>query len=251
MNVICLASSSSGNCYILNDGHSKLLLEGGIPYKVIVSKLNEHQLKLNDFVGCVVSHSHNDHSIAINDLSRFMTVYGSVETLKAKKIIVFDDEKQKEIYTGKCKVIKSASRTTIGSYSVVSFNTEHDCPGSLGFIITSNKTRESLLFLTDTKYIKFNLSGFRFDYVMIECNYVDELLESQEINFALKKRLINSHMSLTTCIKTLKSFDLSKCKEIYLIHLSDARSDEQLMKKEVSSEFGIVTYVCGKHGGYK
>lgn len=237
MDIKCLASSSSGNCYVIDDGHSKLLLEGGIPYKVIVSKLNEHQLKLNNFAGCVVSHSHNDHSIAINDLSRFMTVYASAETL--------------EKVSGSKQIIKSGTRTTIGSYSVIAFNTEHDCPGSLGFIIRSNRTGESLLFLTDTKYIKFNLNGFRFNYVMIECNYVDELLESQEINFALKKRLINSHMSLTTCIKTLKSFDLSKCKEIYLVHLSDARSDEQLMKKEVSSEFGILTYVCGKNGGYK
>ncbi|QVK17754.1 hypothetical protein KHQ81_13015 [Mycoplasmatota bacterium] len=216
---------------------------------MIVSKLNEHGLKLNDFVGCIVSHSHNDHSIAINDLSRFMTIYASAETLKAKKIIVFNEKEQKDICTGKCKVIKGGTRTIIGTYSIVAFNTEHDCPGSLGFIITSNKTSESLLFLTDTKYIKFKLNAFRFNYVMIECNYVDELLESQEINFALKKRLINSHMSLTTCIKTLKSFDLSKCIEIYLVHLSDARSDEQLMKKEVSSEFGIMTYVCKKHGG--
>ncbi len=234
MKIICLASSSSGNSYIIDNGQDKLLLEGGIPFKQLIRKLNEHSLKLTDFVGCVVSHSHNDHSVAINELSRFMTIYASEETL--------------EKVTGKKQVLKSATVTKIGSFKVISFDTEHDCPGSLGFIIQSNG--ESLLFLTDTKYIRFSLKDFKFDYIMIECNYVDELLESQEINFALKKRLINSHMSLTTCIKTLKSFNLSNCKEIYLIHLSDARSDEQLMKRTVASEFGVVTKVCKKNGGY-
>ncbi len=239
MKIICLASSSSGNCYVIDNGQDKLLLEGGIPYKKIVSKLNEHNMKLTDFVGCVVSHSHNDHSVAITELSRFITIYASLETIQAKKI------------TKNYKILTNATKTVIGTYSVISFNTEHDCPGSLGFIVTSNKTRESLLFLTDTKYLRFNLKEFRLDYIMIECNYVHQLLEKQEINFALKKRLLNSHMSLTTCIKTLKSFDLSKCKEIYLMHLSDQRSDERLMKKTVASEFGIVTNICNKYGGIK
>ncbi len=236
MKIESLASSSSGNCYVIDDGHNKLLLEGGIPYKELVSKLNKLHLKITDFVGCVVSHSHNDHAKAMKDISRFILVYASVETLEQKYV--------------KGHTLKSARRIDIGSYQVISFNTEHDCPGSLGFIIRSYKTGESLLFLTDTKYIKFNLRNFKFNYVMIECNYIDSILDEQEINFALKKRLLNSHMSLTTCVKTLKSFDLSECKEIYLIHLSDHRSDEQLMKKTIASEFGIVTKVCKKHGGY-
>lgn len=237
MKIISLASSSSGNCYILDNGIDKLLLEGGIPFKQLVGKLNEHHLKLTDFKGCIISHSHNDHSVAVPEISRFMTIYASKETLEAKNV------------NKNYKILKPATVTKIASYSIISFATEHDCPGSLGFIIQSKN--ETLLFLTDTKYIRFNLKDFKFTHIMIECNYVDELLEQQELNFALKKRLLNSHMSLTTCIKTLESFNLSRCKEIYLIHLSDARSDEALMKKTVASEFGIVTYVCGKNGGYK
>jgi len=236
MKITCLASSSTGNCYVIDDGHNKLLLEGGIPFKKIVSKLNEHQLKLSDFVGCLVSHSHNDHSIAINELSRFMPVYASIETLKTKPIQLG-------------QLLVSGVRAYLDGYKVMSFETEHDCPGSLGFMITSNKTNETVFFATDTKYIKYDLSYFKFDHIIIECNYNEELLETQDINPALKKRLINSHMSLTTCVKTLKSFDLSRCKEIYLIHLSDSRSDEKLMKNTVASEFGIATYVCGKNGG--
>ena len=101
--------------------------------------------------------------------------------------------------------ISHATKTAIGTYTVIPFETEHDCPGSLGFIISSTITKENLMFMTDAKYTKYSLKQFPFDYVMIECNYVDELLDNDEINYALKKRLLNSHMSLTTCIKTLKS----------------------------------------------
>jgi len=244
MKITCLASSSTGNCYVIDDGHNKLLLEGGIPFKKIVSKLNEHQLKFSDFVGCLVSHSHNDHAKAIRELSRFIQINGSKETLEH-----FFDLTDLRIINNKIWTLYSGLKTKLKTYEIIPFSTEHDCPGSLGFIIKSNTTNEIMLFATDTKYILYNLSRYKFDSIMIECNYNEELLDIQDINPALKKRLINSHMSLTTCVKTLKSFDLSRCKEIYLIHLSASRSDEKLMKNTVASEFGIATYVCGKNGG--
>lgn len=235
MKIDIIASSSSGNCYIIDDGVTRLLLEGGIPYRQLIRELNKRNLKLTDFVGCVISHGHNDHSCAMKDIARFIPIYASQETLGEMKGVA----------------ISHATKTAIGTYTVIPFETEHDCPGSLGFIISSTITKENLMFMTDAKYTKYSLKQFPFDYVMIECNYVDELLDNDEINYALKKRLLNSHMSLTTCIKTLKSLNLNRCKVIFLIHLSDHRSDEALMKKAVAREFGIPVYVAGKHGGYR
>jgi phosphoribosyl 1,2-cyclic phosphodiesterase len=230
--IICLASSSSGNCYVLDNGGDKLLLEGGIPYKEIIHRLNRYNLKITDLCACLISHGHKDHAKAADEISRFIPIYGSVETLEEVK--------------GKKQIIRNGRQFFIRSYNILPFQTEHDCAGSLGFIIRS--VEKTLLFATDTKYIKYNLSNYKFTHVMIECNYLDELLEAQETNPTVKKRLINSHMSLRTCVKTLKSFDLSACVGIYLLHLSDVRSDEKLMKKTVASEFGVMTYVCGKNG---
>lgn len=237
MEIINLASSSAGNCYVINDGHSYLLLEAGINYKQLVLDLALRGLKIADLDAVLISHSHKDHSKAANDLARFVTVYGSDKTL--------------EKITGKKQVIKPNSWNKVGGYDVIGFDVEHDVEGALGYIIKSRATDELLLFATDTKYIRYNLRKFRFDYVMIECNYDDDYIEQIDISPYLKRRLINSHMGLRTVIKTLKSLDLSQCKGIYLLHLSDRHSNEDKMLQTVMAETGVSTYVCQKYGGVR
>jgi phosphoribosyl 1,2-cyclic phosphodiesterase len=237
MEIINLASSSAGNCYVLYDGHSYLLLEAGIKYKDLVKELARKGLKLTDIKHVLVSHNHKDHSVAANDISRFMTVWGSEITLEG--------------VTGKKKVLRPNRWNTVGNYKVIGFDTEHDCPGALGFIIKSLATDEQLLFATDTKYIRFNLRQYKFDYVMLECNYDDDLLEDIKIHPSLKRRLINSHLGLKTAVKTLKALDLSNCKGIYLLHLSDRHANEDKMLNTVMAETGVSTYVALKYGGVR
>jgi len=43
-------------------------------------------------------------------------------------------------------------------------------------------------------------------------------------------------------VAMLKANDLSKCREIHLLHLSDGNSDEQLMRQKVEAATGIPTY---------
>lgn len=237
MEIINLASSSAGNCYVINDGHSYLLLEAGISYKQIILELAIRGLKIADLDAVLVSHNHKDHSKAANNLSRFITIYGSRETLEG--------------VTGKKQAIQPNRWNKVGGYDVIGFDIEHDAEGALGFIIKSRSTGELLLFATDTKYIRYNLSKFKFDYIMIECNYDDDYIEQIDINPYLKRRLINSHMGLRTVIKTLKSLDLSVCKGIYLLHLSDHHSNEDKMLQTVMAETGVSTYVFKKYGGVR
>lgn len=85
---------------------------------------------------------------------------------------------------------------------------------------------------------------------MIECNYSEEiLLENMDngyINSSLALRLVKSHMSLTNCKGFLKATDLTKVKDITLIHLSDANSDAERFKSEIERLAGIPTYIAGK-----
>jgi len=55
MEINVLASSSKGNCIIIGDGQSKIMIECGIPIKQIREKggFNVHEIQ-----GCLVSHGH-------------------------------------------------------------------------------------------------------------------------------------------------------------------------------------------------
>lgn len=50
-----LASGSSGNCYIVQAGEEKLILECGIGYKEILKGLN---YTIKNVKGCLISHQH-------------------------------------------------------------------------------------------------------------------------------------------------------------------------------------------------
>lgn len=50
-----LASGSSGNCYIVSDGSSKILLDAGIPIKRIREGTG---FQLSQVAGALISHCH-------------------------------------------------------------------------------------------------------------------------------------------------------------------------------------------------
>jgi hypothetical protein len=53
-------------------------------------------------------------------------------------------------------------------------------------------------------------------------------------------------MSLKQCIATIKANDLSKTREIHLLHLSESHSDEARFVREVQEATGVPTYAAPK-----
>jgi phosphoribosyl 1,2-cyclic phosphodiesterase len=63
---------------------------------------------------------------------------------------------------------------------------------------------------------------------------------------ALKTRILKSHFSLKNVKKFLLANDLSRVKEIWLIHLSDGNSDAELFKREIQELTGKMVFVAGQ-----
>lgn len=55
MKIKVIASGSKGNCYLIDDGETKLLIECGIPFKQIQIGCD---FKLSSVAACLVSHEH-------------------------------------------------------------------------------------------------------------------------------------------------------------------------------------------------
>ena len=68
MKLIVLGSSSSGNCYILDNGKEALIIEAGIRFQEVKKALD---FNLRKVVGCVVTHAHNDHAKYIKAIVDF------------------------------------------------------------------------------------------------------------------------------------------------------------------------------------
>ena len=133
----------------------------------------------------------------------------------------------------------------VGGFIVTPFDCRHDVP-NIGFYIHSTATEENLLYFTDSFYVRYTFPDLH--YIMAEANYSGEAMSgsihSGRIPVEMKKRLVQSHMSIDNLIELLKANDLSKVKQIHLLHLSDNNSDEAEFKHRVQSETGCEVYVC-------
>ena len=233
MDIKVIASGSSGNAYRISDGVTSVLLDAGIPLKTLQKALN---FRVRDISGCLITHSHGDHSKAAKDLAKVgINIYTSQGTIEACGLVGH-----------RFKVIKALKEMQIGTFTILPFDVQHDAPESLGFLLTSRATGEKLLYFTDTYYIKYKFSGLT--HIMGECNYsldiVEHSVKQGYIPQALVPRLIKSHMSLEHFLELLKANDLSKVKQIYLLHLSNNNSDAQRFKEEVQKLTGTEVYVC-------
>ena len=228
MEITILASGSTGNCYRVSDEKTTLLLDCGIPIKRIENGLH-FMLHLIDSV--LVTHCHQDHVKAAKDIAkRGIPIYASAGTLDACGL-----------HGHSFRPVKALESVQIGTFTVVPFDLEHDAPEPLGFLLKSSVTEEKLLYFTDTYYLKYRFPGIH--YLMAECNYSQKTM-SEEINPALRDRIIESHMSLETLLEMLQANDFCELKQVYLLHLSNDNSDETYFKEEVQKVTGVPVYVC-------
>lgn len=235
-----LASSSKGNCYVLESPTGSLLIEAGIPWKQILLGLN---YDISKVVGCLITHEHKDHSKAVVEVMKAgIDVYTSVGTVEELKIDNW------AVHSYRLDFIKSKEQFKIKDFSILPFDTEHDARKPLGFFIKYEPTGENLLFITDSYYSKYKFKGL--NYILIECNYIKETLdaniEAGYINGEMKPRLLQSHFSLENVKEFLKANDLSQCREIVLLHLSDRNSDSEQMIREIEKLTGITPKIADK-----
>ena len=204
------ASSSAGNAYSISDAETTILLECGLTYKKLQKMVG---FELSRFVACLVTHCHSDHSKCVKELIKNgMPVYMSQGTAEA-------------LETDAVNMVEHMEQFTIGTFDVVAFNTFHDAKEPLGFLIKSRVDGEVLAFATDTVNLRYKFPGITM--LAIEANYDKYILErSERLPEKTKHRIQNSHMEIDTLCDYLKTLDLSECREIYLLHLSDAMSHE-------------------------
>ena len=227
-----LASGSKGNAYHINDGHTQLLLECGIPFKSIRKALD---FKTTNLAGCLITHEHKDHCGGLNDvLKAGINVYMSAGT---KETIGVNHHR--------IKTVQSKSKFTVGTWTIFPLDIQHDVSEPLGFVL-ANQSGEKLLFATDTYFIRYRVLGLT--HIMVECNYSEKILyeniASGRVHKAMAKRLRGSHFELENVKEFLRKNDLSKVQEIHLLHLSDTNSNEALFKREIQELTGKVVYIA-------
>ena len=204
------ASSSAGNAYSVSDGETMLLLECGLTYKKLQKAVG---FELSKIAACLVTHCHADHSKCVKDLvARGIPVYMSQGTAEALEIEGVE-------------LIEHLEQFQIGSFDCISFDVFHDAKEPLGFLIKSRIDGDIFVFATDTVNLRYQFPGL--NLLAIEANFDPAILaRSEKMPEKVKHRIENSHMSIDVLCDYLRGLDLSKCREVHLLHLSDSTSHE-------------------------
>lgn len=121
MELRVLGSSSSGNCYILDNGNEALIIEAGIRFIDVKKALD---FNIRKVVGCLITHQHNDHA----KYAKAMVDCG-FHVLALPEVI-----ESKELKGSRVKAIKVGSGYLLGGFRVIPFPAFHDVP-CVGYFI--------------------------------------------------------------------------------------------------------------------
>ena len=229
MELLVIGTGSRGNMYVLMEKEQRLILDAGMPVRLMIRAMNG----IHGIEGCLVTHEHQDHVCGAPDLMGYgIDVYATPGTIE-----------KAGLNGERCRTVRMGTMFSLPHFLVLPFPTRHDAQEPCGFLIRHIDTGITILYATDTYYLpnKFPLVNFW----LVECNYSDEIVREQEqtgmIEKALLNRLRRSHMSLARLKETLSANDLSVTRKIVLLHLSDGRSNEKQMVSEITELTGIET----------
>lgn len=205
MNLKCLASGSSGNCYLLECNNEVLILDCGISIKDIKGGLN---FDLSKVVGCVVTHAHHDHDKSVNDLK--------LMGIKIWQPYLYEAE------------MKRTQRRYLGNFVIRNFDVPHDNEPCCGFIVEC-PNGELLLYATDFEYIKYSFKKMKIQHLLIESNYQNKYVDKSADN---RNHVLRGHAELQTTIGIVRD-NVDSLKTVILCHLSRNNANPIEMVDEV------------------
>ncbi len=222
MNLTVLGSSSRGNGYVIQDDEEALIIEAGVSLAKAKQALGFNVSKV---AGVLISHSHGDHAKYATDYQKVFQLYthkNVIDTVGLTKVHELQPERNYRV----------------GNFRVHPVPANHDVP-CYAFHISHPKLG-NLLFVTDSFMFEYSFDNL--NHILIECNYVDKVIndnvENNITHYKVRDRVLMSHMELQTTIRTLSYQDLTKVDNIVLLHLSGDNSDPELMQRTVARQFG-------------
>lgn len=152
-------------------------------------------------------------------------------------------EKLETVYGEKIIGLPEKQSVRISEWTVTPFYLPHTtrdrdtgalipCP-NFGYLIQYGD--EKLLYMTDWEYCSYVFKKQRINYMVLECNHMDNLMDSSSANYIHALKGHSSLSVVTDFVEVNKTPDL---RNIILCHLSSENAEPETMQKEVQSVAG-------------
>ncbi|MGI6029853.1 MAG: MBL fold metallo-hydrolase [Candidatus Heteroscillospira sp.] len=231
MRFTSFASGSTGNCGLLSDGNTHILVDAGISMRRITKCLSQLGLNERDVAGVLITHEHKDHTAALNTMMKrgVMTVYAPRTVANHLRWTVPDMD-------GHLNIIPVGEAFMLGTVSVTAFHTSHDTDESVGFRFSGSA---EFGYCTDTGCVTREMLDCLMgaDAAVIEANHDVELLRYGSYPYFLKKRVLSErgHLSNEDCAELAGLLCQSGARGLILAHLSRENNRPELALQAVET----------------
>lgn len=180
-----LASGSSGNCLLMTDGTTHILVDAGISARRITKALKALDIEPGDISGILVTHEHTDHIAGIATLTKQLSlpVYASHAAGRQLQYRIAFLEDCLHTFT-------PGSAFEVGGLGVESFATSHDTEQSVGYAVTCGRRKAAVT--TDLGEVTDAVrAGIRGAHLLVcEANHDVEMVRSGPYPYFLKERIL-------------------------------------------------------------
>lgn len=210
MQLHCIATGSTGNCYTLtSDSGETLILDCGIPIKEIKKGLNWN---IKDVVGVLCTHQHLDHSKSDNEFSDM-----GIPVCKPYETLLMNQFLANSYFT-----VRTFDLTTLDGRWTHTNADGSECP-CYGFLITHPEMGR-MLYITDTELIKWKFKGI--NHILLGTNYDKDLVNVD--NQSKANHVFRGHLSIDTACEFVKSNNSNDLQNVIMCHLSKNNADKDL-----------------------
>lgn len=224
MEVTVFASGSSGNCLLLSEGSTNILIDAGLSLRRLSAALAQTDHSVRELGGVLITHEHSDHIMGLKSLLKAADAPIYAPRTVAARLRGMLPEAEERL-----RVIPVGERFALGELTLLAFHTSHDTDESVGY----RAEGEGVFALaTDTgcvtEEIRSGLLGA--DTVLIESNHDEERLRFGPYPVYLKRRILSErgHLSNACCAALAAELAAAGTKRIILGHLSRENNTPEL-----------------------
>ena len=231
MKVCTLASSSSGNCTVVSQGSTHILIDAGISLRRIRESLDRAGLTPDDIMCVLITHEHIDHISGLNMLVKYHKI--PVFSSRGAGYGLSAAVPQVEPFLN---CFETGVEFELGGITVQSFSTPHDTFGSVGYTLKAGGKK--LVYVTDLGFVTEAVleAALGADIAVIEANHDRDMVKRGPYPDFLKKRILSEHGHLSNSDSADFAVRLagSGTRYIQLAHLSRENNTPGLARETVA-----------------
>jgi phosphoribosyl 1,2-cyclic phosphodiesterase len=236
MRVTSFGSGSNGNAFLVQSGTTSLLIDAGVPIRLLRTGLMQAGVDDGMLTAALISHEHIDHVRSLPQLLRYQPVpyLATAGTIRALRTTDADWSR-----------IAPSESFALDDLTVTPITVSHDAEEPVGFLIQEGDVRAAIF--TDLGEPNGDVCSALSSamLVVLESNYDEQMLQSGPYPSHLKRRIRGplGHLGNHTCADLLANHIGERTADVWLAHLSEKNNRPDIARATTKVGLAICS-VC-------